>query len=202
MFNKYNFSIANIPIENSTRPEISGVFIKPNESVATDSFCMIKVSTPKVNISDYPKVQNKPKPIINFKPFILPRQKAKDIKDIISKIKNDTFPILSNAVLYHRDDRQVEIGATDLESCQSVLSNVIEGEYPKYNEIFLKKGKYIKISVNPDFLIKIASFFSSFNKDKTIEMEIPENPRSPIRFYAKNKDTGQEATALIMPRDN
>jgi len=198
-FNKYNFLIKDFTDKANVRPEIAGIFVKPNETCATDSFTMIKVSSVKgFDVKDYPVLPHRPKIPTNFNPFILPSEKAQDLVKIVSKSKNYSLPILNNIVVMRRSKNDVELGATDLESVNSIQSRIIEGEYPRYNDIFVERGKYIEVSLNPDFLKKIASFYSSFSDKKGIVMRIPVNGESPIRFFGKRSD-GQTAEALLMP---
>lgn len=199
MFNKFNLTIKDFTAkESSSRPEIAGVFIKPNESVATDSFSLIKVSTPNVKASDYPKIPDKPEPLTNFPAFILPKEKVGEIEKLCKK--NPSMPILENVVLLKRKRELVEIGSTDLQSASSVVSQVIQGEYPRYNDLMVERGKYVEILVDPEKLKKMAGFFQKFvdSFQSGLKVKVPVDGVSPIRFYAKRKDN-QEATGLIMP---
>jgi len=198
--NKFNFLIHTFCAKEVTRPEIGGIFITPSHTTATDSFTMIKVSTPKnLDVNDYPVIPNRPKPISDFKSFILSKEKAKSIVSIFnSQEDSDSLPILNNAVIVRNDKERVEIGKTDLESYDSIMSRKVEGEFPKYNELFEESGKFIEIEVNPKLLKKVIDFYVNFidSPKGSIKIKIPVKKDSPIRFNAKRMD-GQETSALL-----
>lgn len=200
--NKFNFLIHTFCGKQMTRPEIGGIFVSPKETCATDSFKIIKVSTPKnLDVNDYPVIPNRPKPISNFKSFILSREKAKSIVSIFSSQKDsESLPLLNNAVIVRNDKERVEIGKTDLESYDSVMSRKLEGEFPNYNKMFVENGKFIEIDVNQKFLKEVVDFYVNFVDSPTggVKIKIPIKGGEAIRFYAKRKD-GQETNALLMP---
>ena len=198
MLNKNNLIIKNFCAKGGIRPELNGIFIEPKRTTATDSFILMSVSKPKANITDYPKVPDKPTPLENFKPFILP---ATDAEIILKTLpKKPTLPILENAVIYKTTPEMAEIGITDLQSNQTITPRVIQGEYPAYQDIMVERGSFTEIKVNPELLQKISKFFTQFLDKETFKgliMKVPKEPDKPIRFYAK-KD-GQTAEALLMP---
>ena len=134
LYNEYNFKIKDFIDKNQMRTEITGVFVSPKETCATDSFKLIKVSRAGGDVKDYPAIPNKPKAKSNFNAFILPGDKASDVLKLFSGSKNLSSSILENAVVLKRDKDFVEIGRTDLESYNSVLSKIIEGEFPSKAE--------------------------------------------------------------------
>ncbi len=197
LFSKHNFQIADFCAKGSSRPELSGILVEPNRTSATDSFTLISVSTPTgLKTEDYPIFPNKPKPKANFKPFILPQEEAKKlIKPLSRKV---SLPILENAVVLQSNGEIAEIGTTDLQSFDGVFCRVIQEGYPKFNNILIEKGSYTEILVNPDYLRKMADFFSKFlDGKKELKMKIPKDTINPIRFYGIKEN--QEATGLIMP---
>lgn len=208
LYNKFNFTIRDFCASSSSRPELTGVFITPNKTISTDSFILAEVENVKTDIAGFPEMPNKPKPMTNFQSFILPKDKASDVIKLF-KGSNSTIPIVNNAVVLKRDKEMVEIAKTDLESVDSIMSRVIDGQYPNTNDILVERGKYVSINVNAGFLKKIAGFLSDFtsrNRLKEITIKVPFNNvwekdkfMSPIRFFAKNDDTGQKARILLMP---
>jgi len=206
LLNRFNFLIHTFCDKTPTRPEINGVFISPKETCATDTHKIIKVDTPKdLDSNDYPVIPNRPKPLSDFKSFILPKEKTKDVLNIFNSQKSsDTLPILDNAVIVRNGKEMVEIGKTDLESFNSVMSRKIEGDFPNYKELFVERGKFIEILVNPKLLKEIADFYISFVDTfvEEIKIKVPVKTDEPIRFYGKRK-SGQEAKAMLMPiKDN
>jgi len=205
LLNRYNFLIHTFCDKSSTRPELGGIFISPDHSVATDGVKMIKVDNPKdVNSDDYPVLPNKSNPLGKFNSFILPQEKAKEVLSVFNnQKKSETLPILNHAIIMKNDKDNVEIGKTDLESFNSITSRKIEGEYPKYNELFIERGKFIEISVNPKLIKEILDFYVSFidNPVGDVKIKVPVKANEPIRFYGK-RDSGQEAKAVLMPMKN
>lgn len=207
--NKFNFIISKFCDNSGRKPEISGVFINSKgegESVATDSYKLIRVSTEKgFKKEDYPIIQNE-KPAENFKSFILPKEKANDIVKLFKK-ENKSLPILNNAVILKETENTIEIGKIDneLQGLNKIISQKIQGEYPDYQSIYNedKKEKYIEIMVNPKFLKEIVDFYSQFCDTSTpkLKIKISEKESNPVRFYAK-RQSGQDAEALLMKIKN
>lgn len=196
LFNKHNFQIADFCAKESSRAELNGIFIEPQRTTATDSFTLISVSTPTgFKIDNYPSMPNKPTPKENFKPFILPAEDGKALTKLLSR--KVSVPILENAVILRSDNETAEIGATDLQSFQSITPKIIQGEFPKFNDILVERGSFIEISVNPAYLVKIGQFFSKFLIDKTLKIKIPKEVDRPIFFYGKTEK--QSVVAVLMP---
>ena len=200
MLNKNNLKIANFCSTSQVKPELTGIFVEPNQTSATDSFILIQVSTPKIDIADFPTLPSGQKPKSNFQPFILPANKAQEIEKNIP-VKQSLL-ILENAVVIGQKKGVVEIATTDLEEAKIAQIHAIEGKYPEVKEILAEKGKYIEIILNPAFLAKIANYFKNFSKNPNITMKVPFSPYGekntpPIKFEAEND--GQTAIALLMP---
>ena len=199
-YNKYNFRIKDFTGENTARPEIGGILIKPKESVATDSFMLIRVDSVK-STDEYPTLPDGKSPRKEFEEFILPRKSAESVLKLFNGGNSMTLPILNNAVVIKRKEDNVEIGKTDLEIFNSVNSRTIQGKFPAYNDLFQEKGKYIEICVNPEFLKKIATFYSEFCDERSagLKIKVPVEPDGIIRFQGKRKEIGQKAETLLMP---
>lgn len=204
LFNKYNFKIKDFTADSTTRPELNGIFINGKESVATDSFIMIRVDSVRkgLSIDDYPVHPDGRKILKDFNAFILPKETAIDVLGLFKK-DNSNLPIINNAVIMKSGKGQVEIGKSDLESFNSVNSKTTEGEYPKYLPLFeqQRQQKCVKIQVNARLLKKIITFYTDFCDDgnKTLEISVPTSPDKPLGFVATRKDTGQTARTLLMP---
>ena len=198
LYNKYNFKIKDFTTDSSARPEISGILIKPKESVATDSFMLIRVDSVEGDLADYPQLPDKKSPKKEFEEFILPKKSADDVLKLFNGSYN--IQLLNNAVITKRKDDSVEIGKTDLETFNSVNSRIIEGSFPNYKQLFQEQGKYVEIEVNPTFLKRIATFYSEFCDVKEgLKIRVPVDPNGIVRFKGQRNETGQEAEVLLMP---
>ena len=98
LFNKYNFKIHKFTNKRF------GVFFSPQESVATDSFRLIRISKANGDIKDFPLIENI-KPKESFQSFILSPKCVKDLEESIKRIENNVpLPILKNAVILKRNN--------------------------------------------------------------------------------------------------
>jgi len=200
MFNKFNFLISNFCAKNNVRPELNGVFVNGyKETCATDSYILTLVRNSGVDIKEFPIMPNK-KILTNFEAFILPQEKAKEVVKMCKPNKN--MPILENAVITHRDKENAEISTTDLESINSVMSHIIQGEFPAYNDLLVERGKFLEVNLNPKYLKKIAEFFSEFcEATDGVLVKIPYEKDNAIRFEAHRKmgEGISEAISILMP---
>jgi len=205
LLNKYNFKISKFCGNSSRNPEITGVFINSKgESVATDSFKLIKVSAEKgFKEEDYPIIQNE-ESTKNFKSFIIPKEQANEIAGLFRK-ENKDLPILNNAIVLKETEDIIEIGKIDneLQGFNKIIARKIQGQYPEYQKLYEEKGKYIEIIANPKLLKEIIDFYSQFCDTSTpkLRIKISKNDIDPIRFSAK-RQSGQEAEALLMKIQN
>lgn len=203
MLNKYNLIVKNFTADKgSIRPELSGIYISPKETVATDSFMLVRVQTPKVDINEFPVVQKGKKPLKKFEPFILPQGEAEKLLKLIPT--DPTLPILNNVALMKQTKKIVKFATSDLQGTSFLESRVIEGDYPNYKEILPKKGRHINITINSQFLKKIALFANEFMQGYShseIELECPVEKNAPLRFICKRgkEDEEQKAEILLMP---
>jgi len=199
LLSKHNLAIKSFCSKTSEKPEISGIFISPKESAATDGFRLVKVSTIKNLDKEYPEIPNK-KLLENFKPFILPKEKAEEVIKIFNPEKTGPLPVLKYAGVFKSNEKEAEIGTTDLESFRSVNARIINAHFPDYQQLFNENGKYVEIKVNAEFLKEIASFFASFTgKLKEVVLKVPLEKEKAIKFYGENQTDNQTAEALLMP---
>lgn len=192
LYNKFNFRIKDFVSKDRTREELTGIFVEPNGTTATDAYSLIRVSGIKREIREKEIKEN-------FKSFILPSEKAKEVERLAKEIERKAVVAELNyiGVLSRKEDR-VRVGKKDergLFDC--VESYLIEGEYPKYKDLLVERGKHIEIIVNPAFLERIAKFFKEFSKENRVKIRIPVKEKQPIRFYEEREN--QKAVALLMP---
>ena len=193
-FNKHNLKIIECAAKDETRPALSGLFITENYTCATDSYCLMEVSNPKVNKEDLPIIPNS-KPAHYCDPAIIP---AKAIQKVLQNLpKNTTLPILQNAWLGSKTDKKTaEILTTDLEIANPVITRKTEAQFPDYKKIIPKDKPEKTINVNPEILIKVLKQFVGFTDSSNVKIQISDK-LSPIKISAHNKE--QNMVGLVMP---
>jgi DNA polymerase III subunit beta len=169
--------VVDIPIISTTKPEISGIYFTFQKNniimAATDSFRLgekkifIKNSSLKKDFS-----------------FILPQKTAREIINIFGEKEGDMKIYFSpNQVMF-----EYLMPETDHPQIQ-LISRLIEGEYPNYQDIIPKQST-TQFSVNKsEFLnqIKTASLFSS----KVNEIKLKINPdKKKIDICSQSQDLG------------
>ena len=176
--------VVDIASFSSTKPEISGVYFLFQKNLiimaATDSFRLaekkIYLETPLSNISkDYS--------------LILPQRAAKEIISIFGEKEDLTIYFSPNQILF-----ETALSETKHPQIQ-VISRLIEGEYPNYQEIIPKKFETkISLRVN-EFInqIKLASLFSG----KINEIKIKIDPKkNQLNLSSQNPDVGEHESFL------
>jgi len=192
LYNKLNLSITDFCSKDSVRPELSSVLFTKNKTIATDSFVLIEVETPKVDRVDYPSI-----PDVKFeemtKDIIIP---ANAVKKMVSNIpKNSKLPIIENVAFVRASENDAEFITTDLEIANSVKTKVVDGKYPETDQIIPKTEPKVTVRVNVKYLKKVLDFWIK-NGRNYIDLEIRDESK-PI--VAKADFNGQNVVALVMP---
>jgi len=174
--------VVDIASPSQSRPEISGIYFIFSKNiikvVATDSFRLAEKS---IFLE---------KPINKNFSFILPQKPAREIlnvlesKEGILKIYFSPNQVMFEFPMIESPHPQVQI-----------ISRLIEGEYPNYEEIIPKKFK-TRITVKKDeFLsqIKTASLFSGKINEVKIKI-IPE--KREVQVFAQDPDIGENQSSI------
>ena len=193
LFNKHNFAVAKFASKGTTRPELEGVFFKADKTVATDSFQLVEISTPKVKVEDFPAVQGK---VImrGFKPFIVSTKGLKDIK-FPNNGAVQSLPILSNAGIKHIDENSVEFITTDLEVSNSVSVRRIQGEFPEYESIIPTGDPVVEVIVNAQYLADMLQVLGALDSGSHVKIKIYGKDK-PLVIEAGKEQKGR---GLLMP---
>jgi len=176
--------IVEIPSLFSSRPEISGVYFIFSKNqikiVGTDSF---RLAEKTVDLEEKIKKEVS---------FILPINTVKELISILGQKKGFIEIYFSpNQVLF-------ELPREEISSSQiQVLSRLIEGEYPKYQEIIPKKYKTRVILKKENFqnLIKQAGLFSGKSSEIKLAVQPKENR---LKIYSSSYDLGENESHLLM----
>jgi len=177
--------VVDIASYSSTKPEISGVYLSFQKELivmaATDSFRLgekrVYLESSVSNISQ------------NYS-LILPQRAAKEIINIFGDKEGDLTVYFSpNQILFEAPLSEVKHPQVQ------VVSRLIEGEYPNYQEIIPKKFETkISLPVN-EFInqVKLASLFSG----KINEVKIKIDPKkNQLNISSQNPEVGEHDSII------
>jgi len=177
--------IVNFSIVSNIKPELSGVYFSFKKDyvvmAATDTFRLgekrMFLKTPFSLTRDYN--------------FILPSKTSKELINILGD-KEGILKIYfnPNQVLFEYSNEDI------IQPKIKIISRLIDGEFPNYQEIIPKKYKTQIIAPKNEFLnqIKIASIFSG----KTNEVKLKILPKeNKIEFFSQDPEVGENQSFLV-----
>lgn len=175
--------IINIPAPFTSRPQVAGIYflLQKNQIVlaATDSF---RLGEKKLFLKNPPNKEQS---------FILPQRTAKEIINIFNQKEGPLKIYLSpNQAAFEFSMEEVSHPKVLL------ISKLIEGEYPNYQEIIPQKTKTQIILKRQEFIdqIKLASLFSK----KTNEIKLKVDVKSQkIEILSQNPEAGEYRASLF-----
>lgn len=174
--------VINIPLESQVRPEISGVYFNFSKNnlkiVATDSF---RLAEKNIILEESVSKEHS---------FILPQKPARDIASILEgRGGNLQISFSSNQALFDYQTKETK------RSQVQIISRLIEGEYPNYQEIIPNKFKTTVTLKKDEFLsqIKTASLFSG----RINEVKVLVNPeKKEVEIFSKSPDIGESRSSI------
>lgn len=180
--------VVDISAPSQTRPEISGVFLSLQKDlikmVATDSF---RLGEKTLLLG---KTAASLEGLGGEVSFIIPQKTAKEIINIFGqKGGNIKICFSPNQILLER-----QMAETPHPEIQ-IVSRLIEGEYPAYQEIIPKKYETQAVLDRNEFLnqMRISSLFSG----KINEIKLKVDPKkSGVEFFSQNPDIGEHRSFL------
>jgi len=174
--------IVDVASPSQSRPEISGIYFIFSKNlikiVATDSFRLAE------------KTITLEKPIKKDTSFILPQKPAKEIINILNE-KDGKLKIY-----FSPNQTMFEFPMKEAPHPQvQIVSRLIEGEYPNYEEIIPKKFKTHIIVKRDEFLnqIKAASLFSG--KINEVKIKISDQKKE-VEVFAQDPDIGESQSSI------
>ncbi len=176
--------VADIAIPSTTRPEISGIFSLFQKDlitlVATDSFRLGEKKIFLKNKSSLKKDYS----------LILPQKTAKELVNIFGEKQGELKIYFSpNQIMF-----EYPLPETTHPQIQ-LVSRLIEGEYPNYQEIVPKKSTTQLTLEKNEFLnqIKSASLFSG----KINEVKIKADPKEKkIEIFSQSSEIGEYQSSI------
>jgi len=174
--------IIEIPSISQIRPEISGIYFSFKKDllkiVGTDSFRLAeKTITLKGEIKKEVS-------------FILPQDAIRELINILSQKDGHTIIYFSpNQILFENINEEIS------HSRVQVLSRLIEGEYPKYQEIIPKKYKTQIIVKKDDFQnqLKQAGLFGGKISEVKLVVQSKDNQ---LKIYSESPEIGKNESYL------
>ncbi|MDA1337613.1 MAG: DNA polymerase III subunit beta [bacterium] len=173
--------VVTIPSQSQTRPEISGVFVAFYKEgirlAATDSFRLAEKS---ISFTGAKGIEAA---------FILPQKTARELVSIFGDIEGVIKLYISptQALFEHT--------AKEQQTSIQVVSRLIEGEYPQYQDIIPQNFK-TKVQVSKQEIvarIKTAAVFSGKMQDTKL---VVDSKKKGLEISAESQDTGKHSSFL------
>lgn len=194
IYSKENLAISQFCGDES-RPVLNGVAFYHNKTVATDSYMLAEVTTPKIRLDEVPEVPNtQVLKYLKDEPVIIPKGGVEKIaKNLPSKT---SLPVLSNCWFGSKtSDELAEVISTDLETATPIIVKRVSGEFPAYQQVIPSEKPKVSININPALLMKVSSYLAKLGLN-ICEFQMFADDK-PIQIKAE-KD-GQKFRFLIMP---
>lgn len=174
--------VIDIPIESQIRPEISGIYFNFSKNnlkfVSTDSFRLAEKNM-QVETLDLKEGS-----------FIIPQKPVRDVASILDGKDGLVYLNFStNQVLFDFPMKELK------HSQVQVISRLIEGEYPNYQEIIPEKFKTTVVLKKDEFLsqVKTASLFSG----RINEVKVLINPtKKEVEIFSRSSDIGENKSSI------
>lgn len=174
--------VATMAGQTQARPEISGVFVSFSgqacKLAATDSF---RLAEQTLSFSNKQTLQAT---------FILPAKTARELVAVLGEQQGKTkIYVSSNQAVFDYTPEQP--GKPSIQ----IISRLIEGEYPQYQDI-VPKDFASKVILDKDMFInqlKAASIFSSKLNDVKL---ISDPKKKGVELIAKSTDVGEHASFI------
>ena len=183
--------VVDIATPSSTRPEISGVFFFFQKNIiqvaATDSF---RLAEKTINLSN--------SPIEKEAAFILPQKTAREIINIFGEQEGSRGAAKDEELKIYLTPNQISIESFMAETPHPetlLVSRLIEGEYPNYQEIIPKKFETQIFLDRNEFLhqIKTTSLFAGRTND--IKLKVQPNKNNMV-IFSQNPNLGQHQSLI------
>jgi len=169
--------VIEIPSVSQVRPEISGIYFSFKKNllkiVSTDSFRLAEKGI---------SLKTKSKKDISF---IVPQEAIRELINILGQEDGNTIIYFSqNQILFENEKKE------DSHPRIQILSRLIEGEYPNYQEIIPKKYKTQVIVKKDEFenKLKQAGLFSGKISEVKLNIDVK---KKKIKIYSESPEIGK-----------
>jgi DNA polymerase-3 subunit beta len=171
---------------NEIRPEISGVllnFLNKKDGVlkvaATDSY---RLAEKKVRETVFPDA--------NLKNVIVPAKTLTELLRILSVFKENFDEAPENLEIYISEN-QILFSYNNVE----IVSRIIEGQYPEYEQIIPNEFK-TQVVIDKDEFVKAIKAASLFSKSGIYDVNLTFDPVGKITVYSANSQLGENLSKI------
>lgn len=197
LYNKNNLAVAAFAAKHRIGKAIEYVLFRKDRTVATDSFLLIEVTTPKKKnqgIEDYPTLPAKQVIRDSDDDMLLRAEQVRGLK-MVKPMKH--LEVMNNVVIADPGvEGKLEIVSANLEETQSVIADTGKEKFPDYEKLFVHEG--FEITVNPEYLAKVLKAAAGVNPGEVTLKIQTDSKLKPIEVHAEGRDE-QKLRALVMP---
>lgn len=192
LLNHHNLDVLDFASTFKERPILTGVYVTPTHTVATDGYMLVEVAAPEIEQKDIPFDLTG-----EADPVILPPEAVK--KALRNVPRKHALPILRHVGL-KTDGRSTTLTTCDVGTTDRVECLSIEGKYPDYEQILPQGEPAARIRVNAGYLRQLADYFSTHAENKYVDIEIYAHDKPMIlRGTTQEKQT---IRGVLMPLRN
>jgi|SRR5579883_2102777 len=201
MLNHHNFAISDFAPKENGRYTVTGVYVTPCETVATNGHYLVWVGADSVQPERFPVIPDFDGPRADFRPFIMATEKAKMVAQVTKR--GPRHPSPDGVAISEREangETEPVVACLDSRYQSRTETNVrVRGQFPNYEAVMPKwnEAKF-RVAVNASYLAKLAKAFERFAD--------PETKMVVLSFYGADKAIrmdasrdGQGMTAVLMP---
>lgn len=198
--NKFNLLVAKVASKDVRRQNLNSVYFDTDGTLATDGHKIVKIGYPE----QYPTEELPTKEPISGEakdlvPFLLPREAAAGLEKSQPKIKH--MPILNNIFLdvtKTNSSGSAHFMTTTLDSESRPAIKKMDYTFPPYKQVIpQQKDRVLRIGFNCKYMAEICEIASKMGLEECV-FEFYGDV-SPVKITGKNKETGQDFMALVMP---
>jgi DNA polymerase III sliding clamp (beta) subunit (PCNA family) len=193
MYNKLNFEVGKIAEhKENTHPVLQNILVKKDKTIATDGYSLAEVTAVDIPIDETPEPQGVE---LNGRALLIPAKSALEASKLIPK--KASLPVLTNAWFSEIGKERATIVSTDLSQVNKTDCQIVEGNFPDYEQIFPKSAPKAKFKINASYLKRLCELFEKLdNSINTIDVEVRGETEAVVLTASDNK---QKVRALLMP---
>lgn len=207
--NRWNLELGKFAASEKTRYTLNMVSIRKDDTVVTDGRMMLKVT--KVENDPTKKVAAALKKFVgDVRDFCVDGKLARQIAGRIPKKTRKLKSVASTSpraafMKANQDEAIFVIPGEDGKTLETVTALREKVNYPNVDKVIPEGEPVLAVEYNGEMLGRVLQFMGKFSKPDygTVKLsfyrEMDGDEIGPVKIEAKNRDTDQEALALVMP---